>query len=70
MSAAPWMSRAVDRLRPRRALASAASHGWIGTDLSSRADPRPARRLIPLLVIALVAALGISALRIDLIRTR
>ena len=43
---------------------------WIGIDLSGDRDPRRNRVLIPLLGVALVAALGIAALRIDLIRTR
>ena len=48
--------------RPRRE--------WIGVDLSAFATGQPSRALLPLLVLALVAALGVASLRIDLIRTR
>jgi hypothetical protein len=43
---------------------------WIGVDYSGEYGSQRARKLLPLLAIALIAALGISALRIDLIRTR
>ena len=43
---------------------------WIGTDLSDFATGQPSRALLPLLVLALVTALGVASLRIDLIRTR
>ncbi len=43
---------------------------WIGIDLSGQGRPRPARTLVPLLILTLISALGIAALRIDLIRTR
>ena len=43
---------------------------WIGVDLSSHERPRAARTLLPLLLLTLITALGIAALRIDLIRTR
>ncbi len=46
------------------------SHEWIGIDFSGRKRPRRMRMLIPLLGFALVVALGIAALRIDLIRVR
>ncbi len=48
--------------RPRRE--------WIGVDLSAFATGQPSRALLPLLVLALVTALGVASLRIDLIRTR
>lgn len=47
-----------------------ARHSWIGFDFSSVDDPRRARTLLPLLVLVLITALGIAALRIDLIRVR
>jgi hypothetical protein len=43
---------------------------WIGVDLSSAHDPRRTGVLVPLLALALITALGVAALRIDLIRTR
>ena len=43
---------------------------FIGRDLAHRYDPRRPRALVPLLVLVLITALGIAALRIDLIRTR
>lgn len=46
-------------------------HGeWIGIDFSGENGPDRLRKLLPLLILALIAALGISALRIDLIRIR
>lgn len=43
---------------------------WVGVDLSNFATGQPSHALLPLLVLALVAALGVASLRIDLIRTR
>ncbi|MEZ4356805.1 MAG: hypothetical protein R3F16_24460 [Myxococcota bacterium] len=43
---------------------------WIGVDFADGHMPRPTRSWLPVMVLALVAALGIVALRIDLIRTR
>lgn len=43
---------------------------FIGRDLGPEYDPRRASALVPLLILVLVTALGIAALRIDLIRTR
>ncbi|MFK7898433.1 MAG: hypothetical protein AB8G23_21550 [Myxococcota bacterium] len=43
---------------------------WIGVDVSTgRQRPLP-KALVPLLVLALLVALGVAALRIDLIRAR
>lgn len=44
--------------------------GWIGVDLVGQDGSQHARRLLPLLLFALIAALGIAALRIDLIKIR
>ena len=44
--------------------------GWIGVDLSTDRPSRRSHALVPLLVVGIVAALGVAALRIDLIRTR
>jgi len=70
MSASTWIERAKGRIDIRRPLEAAASTEWIGIDFSNENHPRRLRKLIPLLILALVAALSISALRIDLIRTR
>jgi hypothetical protein len=43
---------------------------WIGFDLSGQDRPRRMRNLLPLLMLTLITALGIAALRIDLIRVR
>jgi hypothetical protein len=61
--------------RPRREGARSVhetppSHSWIGIDLSAGHGPRRMRALLPLLVVAAIAALGVAALRIDLIRVR
>ena len=44
--------------------------GWIGVDFAHLVTPPSSRSWVPLVVLALLVALGISALRIDLIRTR
>lgn len=47
-----------------------ARQAWVGVDLSNE-PVRPAPRgLYPLVLLAVVAALGVAALRIDLLRTR
>lgn len=43
---------------------------WVGVDLSNFATGQPSRALLLLLVLALITALGVASLRIDLIRTR
>lgn len=68
MSASTWGDRPKRRAAPVDHAAQAG--GWVGLDFSG---PRPARRtrgMIPLLLIASVVALGVAALRIDLIRIR
>jgi hypothetical protein len=70
MSASTWLARARDRVDFYRPTEESAPGKWIGIDLSSESHTRRVRKLLPLLVIALIAALGVSALRIDLIRTR
>lgn len=70
MSASPWMEW-VRGLSPERDTSEPSeSGGWIGVDVSGERADHGVRVLLPLLIIALVAALGIAALRIDLIRTR
>jgi len=70
MTASTWIARAKDRVELPRVSDSRLARNWIGVDFSGEDEARPARRLLPLLVLALVVALGVSALRIDLIRTR
>ena len=74
MSASPWPQRGVsaDRPQPTRAprARESARPSLIGRDLASEYDPRSPGALVPLLVLVLITALGIAALRIDLIRTR
>ena len=70
MSASAWIDRART-LTPSLPKFTDGIHGrWIGFDFSGEHDPRRARALVALLLVALVTALGIAALRIDLIRTR
>lgn len=70
MSASAWIDRAKSRRPSRPKAFTTTTNRWIGFDFSGENDPRRARALVPLLVLALVTALGIAALRIDLIRTR
>ena len=68
MSASPSHARNEDVTS--RAEGFAPSHEWIGIDFSHGTRPRRMRMLIPLLSFGLIVALGIAALRIDLIRVR
>lgn len=70
MSALTWIDRARDRIDFRRSSEASSHRDWIGVDFSGEDDSRGAHKLLPLLVLALIVALGISALRIDLIRIR
>ena len=70
MSASTWIARAKDRIDLRQTSEASSRAEWIGIDFSGEKGSRRTRKLLPLLVLALIAALGISALRIDLIRTR
>ena len=70
MSASTWIDRARGRMEVGRPSTRSSSRSWIGVDYSGEYGSRHARKLLPLLALALIAALGISALRIDLIRTR
>jgi hypothetical protein len=70
MSASTWIDRAKT-LKPTLPKFSGGSHGrWIGFDFSGAHDPRRTKALVTLLGVALISALGVAALRIDLIRTR
>lgn len=80
MSASTFDRRSRARARAARALRTAATDReatggerrstWIGVDLARVSLAPRSRTFVPLIVVALVAALGVSALRIDLIRTR
>lgn len=71
MSASTWIARAKDRVDFRQSSSEASTpREWIGIDFSGENAPRRIRKLLPLLILALIVALGVSALRIDLIRTR
>lgn len=65
-----WIAHAKDKLEGQRPTGRGPRRAWIGLDFSGEDGPRRARKLLPLLVFALIAALGVAALRIDLIRTR
>ena len=54
----------------REATGGARRSTWIGVDLARVSLAPRSRTFVPLITVALVAALGVSALRIDLIRTR
>ena len=69
MSASTWGERPRKGRRPVETPPTA-RRGWINVDFSERRQTRRTDGLIPLLLIALVVALGVAALRIDLIRIR
>ncbi len=81
MSAGTVDRRNRAQARAARAMRLAAEHrlresgeqergSWIGVDLARVSLAPRSRTFVPLIAVALVAALGVSALRIDLIRTR
>lgn len=70
MTTSDWLLRAKDRLDGGRLPELSSPGRWIGVDLADLDGSQRARKLLPLLVLALIAALCISALRIDLIRIR
>jgi hypothetical protein len=70
MSASTSTLDSRTRKSARRAPEPAPPRSWIGIDLSAGHGPRRMRALLPLLGLAAIAALGIAALRIDLIRVR
>ena len=70
MSASTWIARARSLTPSLAKSAAGRPRRWVGFDFSEANDPRRARSLVPLLLVALIVALGIAALRIDLIRTR
>lgn len=70
MSAFTWPGRIrIPPPTPART-ASGKSLDWIGVDFSGEREVSHSRVWIPLLAMALAAALTVVALRIDLIRTR
>ena len=56
--------------RGRRPPTKTRRESWIGVDFAPLANAPSSRTFIPLLLLALVVALGVASLRIDLIRTR
>ena len=71
MSASTWIERARGQIENGRPWEQFAANARKRVDYASAEHgSQRARRLLPLLALALIAALGISALRIDLIRTR
>lgn len=70
MSASPSLGRSEALSPATPSVGGGPPAQWIGVDLSRAHDPRRTGVLVPLLALALLAALGIAALRIDLIRTR
>jgi len=80
MSAGAFDRRQRAQARAARAMRMAATDredpseeergSWIGVDLARVSLAPRSRTFVPLIAVALVAALGIAALRIDLIRTR
>lgn len=72
MSASTWPDRNRRRTtpRPKRSETPRRKRDWIGFDFANFATSQPSSALLPLLVLSLIVALGLAALRIDLIRTR
>ena len=73
MSASTLTNRSRRRAMPTKKLPEdpiPEKRHWIGVDFAQFGTSRPSRALLPLLILALLVALGIAALRIDLIRTR
>ncbi len=70
MSALTWIDRARFRIDDRRPTKRSSARAWVEFDDADGPGARPTHKFLPLLVVALIAALGISAMRIDLIRTR
>ena len=80
MSAGTFDRRSRAEARAARAMRRAAEtrggdapeerRSWIGVDLANVSFAPRSRTFVPLIAVALVAALGVAALRIDLIRTR
>jgi len=70
MSAFVWPGRPKLLLPPSPKTAQPLRREWIGLDFAGKRNPPRSHVLIPLLVVAIVASLGVAALRIDLIRIR
>ena len=68
------LARAASALRlaaeHRRETPREERRSWIGVDLAKVSFAPRSRTFVPLIAVALLAALGVAALRIDLIRTR
>lgn len=70
MSAFVWPGRPKLWLPPSPKSARMPRRKWVGVDFAGKRNPPRSHVLIPLLMVAIVAALGVAALRIDLIRIR
>lgn len=72
MSASTSLDRSRHRATPRHKQSDTPrrKRDWIGFDFANFATSQPSNALLPLLVLSLIVALGVAALRIDLIRTR
>jgi hypothetical protein len=70
MSASTRLTRSRVLAGPQSPIAEEPKREWIGVDFSASRGSGRSYALVPLLVVALVAALGVAALRIDLIRAR
>ncbi len=70
MSTSTWIQRARSQGPATHRHHQDDSRNWIGRDLSQRNDPRNAKAFVPLLLVILLTALGIAALRMELIKTR
>lgn len=70
MSVSKWIERARSFNSSISKIIGGDSGRWAAFGFSGKNDPRRANALVPLLIVGLVTALGVAALRIDLIRTR
>ena len=70
MTDSTWIGRAMGRMKVQRRLQRLIARDWLLVDLEGVAGRQRLRKLLPLLAFSLVVALGVSALRIDLIRIR
>jgi hypothetical protein len=70
MSASTWIERAKSLTPSRTKSQVGQPQHWVGFDFSDVKNRQRTRALVPLLLVAVIAALGVAALRIDLIRVR
>jgi hypothetical protein len=60
----------AERKSPRNGRGMAAQMGWIGLDVTHRRGTISPRRVLPVLIVVLLVALGVASLRIELLRLR